>query len=78
MTITLFVQQEGEAEAYIIGTVTPPATVADDDTDAALDALWEEWREEEPTPDADSEFVAWLVEKGWREVESYGQHTFHT
>ena len=77
MTITLMVQQSDE-EAYIIGTVTPPATLPDDDTDAALDELWAEWREAEPTPDADSEFVAWLVAKGWREVESHGQHTFHT
>ena len=77
MTVTLYVKQTGEDD-YIIGTVTPPATIPDDDIDAALDRLWEEWREAEPTPDTDSEFVAWLVGKGWREVESYGQHTFFT
>ncbi len=77
MTITLLVQQSGE-DAYIIGNVTPPASIPDDKLDAALDGLWAEWREEEPTPDCDSEFVTWLVGKGWHEVESYGQHTFYT
>lgn len=77
MIVTLYVKQTGEDD-YIIGTVTPLATIPDDDIDAALDRLWEEWREAEPTPDTDSEFVTWLVAKGWREVESYGQHTFFT
>ena len=77
MTVTLLVKQSGEDD-YIIGTVTAPTTIPDDDIDAALDRLWEEWREAEPTPDTDSEFVTWLVAKGWREVESYGQHTFFT
>ena len=36
----------------------------------AIQALWEVWRKSYPQPDADSEFVEWLVEKkyGVKEV----------
>lgn len=45
----------------------------------ALDNLWAEWRKAVPTPDSDSEFVAWLVaEKGWKEVPAIDGHTFET
>lgn len=42
--------------------------------DDALADLWDEWREENPHPDTDSEFIEWLVEKGW--TEHPVPHTF--
>jgi hypothetical protein len=42
-----------------------PASVHD-----ALDDLWAEWRKAVEHPDADSEFIDWLVtEKGWKHAE---------
>jgi|GEM_PF-3883423 len=64
-----------DGHSYYIGTVELP----DGDYDEVcnkINALWYEWREEVPHPDADSEFINWLVEKhGW--VESTGNFT-HT
>ena len=45
----------------------------------ALDDLWEDWRMANPHPDADSEFVEWLVNmRGWTEVEAHQKYTIIT
>ena len=69
--VVVFTQAEGE-EGYAIGSVKIDSKVLGVDsvlplaTDATLDqilsALWEEWREKVPQPDADSDFIDWLVE----------------
>jgi hypothetical protein len=85
-SITLFVHQDGE-DPYIIGTVRPPADKYSFDPDTigqshnihyALDMLWRQWREEVPIPDADSEFVKWLIDRGWTELSTEPWHTFET
>ena len=41
-----------------------------------INALWCEWREAVPEPDADAEFIVWLIEaKGWTEAEANNEHT---
>ena len=77
MTITLL-EQPLEQEPSVIGVVTPPASIANENLDVELDCLWAEWREEEPDPDTDSEFVLWLTKRGWREVEPCASHIFYT
>ena len=34
-------------------------------TEQQLKLLWEKWREEVEYPDSDSQFIKWLVEKGY-------------
>lgn len=83
MRITLRVQQSGE-EQYQIGTVMPPtvnnlSVYSAEVVHSVLDSLWAEWREAEPYPDTDSQFVEWLVrEKGWQEAETNDEHIFYT
>lgn len=61
----VFTQAEGE-ERFAIGNVqvNPPKSksLVGESLDELLKAYWEEWREEVPEPDSDSEFIDWLVE----------------
>jgi len=82
LRIVLYVQQSGEDERYLIGTVVPPTVNSlpifrREEIHVVLDSLWSEWREADQTADSDSQFVQWLVaEKGWKEVESNEEHVF--
>lgn len=77
ITVTLL-EQPLEQEPFTIGIVTAPVGITADNVDAELDRLWREWREADPEPDSDSEFVLFLTECGWKEIESYAAHTFYT
>lgn len=64
----VFTQAEGE-ERFAIGNVQidqKQLAKLDGDPGSDLDRLlkeyWDEWKEEVPEPDADSEFIDWLVE----------------
>jgi hypothetical protein len=73
--------QDDMGVTYVIGAVEPPAGF-DGDVHAALETLWNEWWESFDTdssgnlPDSDSEFISYLVEKGWKEMDSPEVHTF--
>ena len=57
-------------ESYLIGSAIPPDDCQD------INELWNEWREAEPEPDCDSDFVVWLVEeKGWADAPTRDSHT---
>lgn len=57
------VRQCGESEAYHIGTCFPPIGWTGN-----WQELWGAWRQAEPQPDTDSEFIPWLIEQhGFRE-----------
>lgn len=67
--VLIHVRQIGEP-SYLIGQAVPPSDEYD------IDSLWSEWRATSNEPEADSDFIAWLVdENGWTEplVES----TYH-
>jgi hypothetical protein len=57
---------------YFLGSVVPPTRAEGN----RINALWCEWREAVPEPDADAEFIVWLIEaKGWTEAEANNEHT---
>ena len=59
---------------YFIGCVEVPSNTTYDEACEKLEGCWCDWREEVPHPDADSEFIPWLVEKhGWSE----GKGNYH-
>lgn len=45
-------------ETYTIGTIETPLTTHE------LRSQWSQWRAEVPQPEADSDFINWLEEKG--------------
>ena len=70
------VNTEGLGEKYGNGDGSQWKNVHD-----ALNDLWEQWKKEVPEPEEfneefNEEFIAWLVGKGWKEVESEQMHIF--
>lgn len=56
------VRDEDDARSYSLGTVwVDRACYTTDTIGAALDDLWDEWRESVPHPDSDAEFIDWLT-----------------
>lgn len=59
----IFTNEDGDQ--YLLGSVFRP-----DDDNTNLDDYWDEWQENHPEPETDSEFVDWLIsEKGWKQAE---------
>lgn len=59
MLIAVFTE-ESDGERYHIGTVRVSEDFSDEDT--VLSDLHHQWREENPEPDSDSQFIDWLIE----------------
>lgn len=53
-----------EDGAYDIGAILVPDEMETDELEAKIADLHAEWKEENPIPDADSDFVVWLEEHG--------------
>jgi hypothetical protein len=65
MIVNINVRNNGDG--YSIGSVVAPAYMTDNDVRVSVDYLWNMWREEVPHPDSDSDFILWLIQKGWQE-----------
>ena len=70
MIICLQIFNEDDGKNYDLGDVVPPKYIHQPELGEAelsdlITDLWGKWREEVPQPDADSQFVDWLIEKGW-------------
>lgn len=58
-TVILHISTNDGQNVIFIGAVEAP-----DDFDAKqLPGLWDDWRADVPNPDADSEFIEWLLER---------------
>ena len=53
-----------EDEAYDIGAIQVPDVMQTDVLESKIETLHAQWREENPVPEADSDFVAWLETHG--------------
>ena len=63
--------------SYHIGCVELPANTTYNEACDKLEELWWTWREEVEHPDADSDFIPWLVENhGWVQAEGNYHYTF--
>lgn len=71
------IELDVDGTLYTIGEVEVPSIIADDPTingfdggrniGQMIDEYFAEWRGEVPHPEADSQFIDWLVEKkGWK------------
>jgi len=66
--IDIYVKDQDET--YFIGSAVPPSN------NESIDDLWAEWREAEPEPNCDSDFVVWLIdEKGWTDALARNSYT---
>lgn len=54
---------------YVLGLVSPPDNMLRNNPNdpiywrQVMQDLWDQWRQEEPHPDTDAEFIDWLCEK---------------
>jgi hypothetical protein len=55
---------DNNGEYYSIGSVLAPEGCG------SIYLLWDEWREAEPYPDSDSQFIDWLIyTKGFKSLD---------
>jgi hypothetical protein len=73
-------QEENGGSPFFIGQVEYRGLGDEDKAAEELQNHWEQWREDVPEPDADSEFVAWLINKPhWHESDiPVAIHTFNS
>jgi len=64
MIVNINVRNDGDG--YCIGSVVAPTNMAEDEVRSFITWYFDTWREAVPHPECDSDFIQWLVKRGWK------------